>query len=586
MTKKETTTLQYDIHMTEPHKHIFTIALMVKTHQVDHVDFAMPAWTPGSYMIREFARHVVSLSAAAGGHPLEILKIDKHTWRVKTDGSAQLSLTYKVYAFELTVRTSYLDADHAMINGASLFLYPVDRKSDPVKVVLHKPDSWKIIAAGLEPSQEDDCSYLAQNYDQLLDSPIAVGNPSVYPFEVSGIPHKFVVFGTGNPDMDKITSDTAQILSYIHDMFGSVPYDRYYFFLHLLPGSYGGLEHHNSCHMMFDRFKFHKRKEYIRFLGLVSHEFFHCYNVKRIRPLGLGPFDYQKELYSPLHWITEGITSYYDNQFLLCAGTITKDEYLELIADDICKYLNTPGRKIQSTEEASFDQWIKLYRPDENTQNTSISYYLSGSLIAMALDLEIRRLSDQIHSLDDVYRQLWQNYVKTGKGFAVSDFKALCEKTAGTSLGNIWHSLSSTDEIDFDNLLAPYGLKITRSYKNKSEGSRSWLGVVIDDSLKIKKVISGGPADAAGLNTSDELLAVNDIRLNPKNKDELLGTLSLKRNCAFLIARKGDIRKILLKPKIAPHDRYRLVPVNKLSGAQKIRYRNWLGTEPSNEHNG
>ncbi|NOZ08809.1 MAG: M61 family metallopeptidase [FCB group bacterium] len=578
--------IHYTVIIAEPHKHIVTIEMAVDADGAQYADFALPAWTPGSYKIRDFARHIISLTATAGVHALAVHKIDKHTWRVSTGGRSRIILTYQVYAFELTVRTSYLDADHAMLNGASLFLYQVGHQDRPHTVTINKPETWSTISTGLKEILQDKNTFYAETYDLLIDTPIAVGNQQLHKFIVSGVPHEFVIFGSGNFDIHKIIEDTTKILTAAHLMFGSVPYDRYIFFLHLLPDGFGGLEHHNSCHMMFGQFKFRERKDYIRFLGLVSHEFFHTYNVKRIRPQGLGPFNYNEEFYSKLHWITEGITSYYDNQMLLRAEVISIDEYLDLIAEDIRKYQNTPGRLVQTTEESSFDQWIKLYQPDENTQNIVISYYLSGSLIAMALDLEIRRLTRGEKSLDDVYRKLWKEYLKTGLGFTEKHFKTLCERTAGDKLTHIWHYLSSTEELDFEKLLKPFGLRLEKTYKKENAQPGAWFGMELDEKLNITRLYAGAPAWEGGLNKGDELLAVNALRLTPKNKDRRLSELDLKRKAVFLLSRWGSIRKLSVKPRSRPPDRYRLRAFKKPARHQADNYRNWLGADPKDGTDG
>ncbi len=572
--------IHYTVIIAEPHKHIVKIEMTVDAVKTKYLDFALPAWTPGSYKIRDYARHVISLTAAAGNDQLTVEKTDKHTWRVITGNYDRVVLTYQVYAFELTVRTSYLDADHAMLNGAGLFLYLVGHKNRPHSVTIVKPERWQNISTGLEKIPLQKNTFRAENYDRLIDSPIAVGNQQLYNFKVSGIPHEFVIFGTGNYEINKLIEDTVKILTAAHDLFGSVPYKRYIFFLHLLPEGFGGLEHHNSCHMMFGQFKFRERKDYIRFLGLVSHEFFHTYNVKRIRPRGLGPFNYNEEFYSKLHWITEGITSYFDNQLLLRSQVISISEYLDLIAEDIRKYYNTPGRRIQTTEEASFDQWIKLYQPDENTQNIVISYYLSGSLIALGLDLEIRRLSGNKKSLDDVYRTLWKEYQHDGRGFTEKHFKSLCEKTAGSGLEHIWSYLNTTDEINFTKLLKPFGLCLEKTYKKESDQTQAWFGMEIDDKLSITRLYSGAPAWEYGLNSGDELLAVNDLRLTSKNKDRLLSELNLKRKAVFLISRRGSVRKLSVKPRRRPPDRYHLKTIENPDISRKASYRSWLGAEP------
>ena len=550
MTQKN---IQYTVNCHQADTHIFTVKLQVDMVTGKYLDFKMAAWTPGSYLIREYCRNIIEFSAKSGRKSLSYQKINKNTWRVDLDDAPQVTVQYTVYAYELTVRTSFLNADQAVINGASVFLFPSERTNEAMSVKMETPHSWETIKTGLTQEKGKINTFFADNLDQLFDSPIMAGNPTVLPFEASGIPHEYVIFGTGNYDLNKIISDTQKILHSAHGIFGSVPYDNYTFFLHTMDASYGGLEHHNNCHMIFDPWKFSDPKEYIKFIGLVSHEFFHTYNVKRIRPKGLGPFDYDQEFYTNQHWITEGITSYFDNHILLRSGVITAEQYLELIAMDLLRLDNTPGRLFQSVYESSFDQWIKLYRADENSVNSGISYYLKGSLVALCLDLALRKATSGKASLDTVYLKLWKNYLKTGNGFKPEYFLNLCEKTAGTELKSIWQMLSTTDEINFNPVLEAFGLNIHKSYEKPEDKTISWLGIEYDKSnFIIKKILLNSPAWSEGLNVHDEILAVNGARITLTNCDAIIGGLSTRKKTSMLISRRGEIKTISVKPQSKP----------------------------------
>ena len=322
-----------------------------------------------------------------------------------------------------------------------------------MKISIEPFYKWKNISTGLNKIPGEHYTYIAKDLDELIDCPIQIGNHDIIPFRVSGIPHEYAIQGSGNYDINDIIIDTKKIINETMDIFGEIPYDHYTFFLFNRENGYGGLEHQNSCAMIRSKWKYKPRKDYLGFIGLMAHEFFHTYNVKRIRPTELGPFDYDRENYTTQLWIAEGITSYYDNHIPLRAGVINLDEYLEIISKDIKRLESIPGRKLQSISEASFDAWVKHYRPNENSVNTTISYYLKGSLIGLALDLSIRNYTNGKHSLDDVFKILWKNYKKSGKGFTKDEFINICEKLANKNLNEIWSYVNTTKDMNYNEIL-------------------------------------------------------------------------------------------------------------------------------------
>ena len=569
--------------MEKPHTHLFTVQISLTGLSESYQIFSMPVWTPGSYLVRDFCKNVQNVSAYSKNKSLNVTKLNKNTWRVETNNNKKITLKYQVYAFDLTVRTSFLDIDHAMINGASVFMCPNGFEHNRGMLTLEPYFEWSKVTTELTPDKGDKHRFQIENYDQLVDTPIELGNQIIESFKASGINHDYAIIGKGNPDYKTILDDSIKILEEAHKIFRDIPYDHYTFFLYLTDNAYGGLEHKNCCSLIYDRWKFTKREDYIKFMGLVSHEYFHVYNVKRIRPKELGPFDYSKENYTNLLWIAEGMTAYYDNLLLRRSSVINTEEYLKLLADDIQRYEAIPGRYVQSVSESSFDAWIKLYQSNENTINSTISYYLKGSLIALGLDFSIRKHTTNTKSLDDVYKILWDNYKKTNNGFSEDDFINICEQVAGCSLENIWTIVHSKEEFDIDKILSSAGLITLREYKDKKDVNKSTIGIIFDeDKLIIKQISAQSPAYLGGLNVKDEMIAVNDIRLTPKNVKERISSLSIESESNFTVNRDGLLRNIQISPIKLPKNKYSIVPMKNADKLQKSIYENWLNESWNN----
>src|SRR6266550_3062774 len=433
--------ISYTVAMSKPYTHLFEVEVRVKIPanlQVpNESDLVMPVWTPGSYLIREFERHVQDFAADADGRALNWTKVDKDTWRVRTSGARQWRATYRVYANELTVRTSELNSDHAFWNNATLLMYPSGSLNAPSTLRIVAPSGWKI-ATGLPAAPGQQNTFRPENFDILYDSPFEVSNFKELNFQVRGVAHRIVIDGEGNYDPVRLRNEVQKIVAAEVSMFGEMPYHDYTFILHLRSNTGGGLEHLNSTALGFRRFSFSTEKGYQSFLSLVAHEFFHLWNVKRIRPDALGPFDYTKENYTRLLWVAEGITEYYGNLIVRRAGLISNQVYLQHLAQQIQDFQETPGRKVMSAEDASFDSWIKFYRPDENTVNSQISYYDKGELLGLLLDLDIRRRTNNAKSLDDVMRYLYAEFFQKGRNYTPGDFQKACELAAGANLNDFF----------------------------------------------------------------------------------------------------------------------------------------------------
>ena len=423
--------ISYTVSMSKPWTHLLEVEMRLKSSAMPQMaEIQMPVWTPGSYLIREYARHVLDFAAKdTSGNNLTWQKTNKNTWQINSNKANEIVVTYKVYANELTVRTNELNADHAFWNNAALLMNPQGFIGAPSTLKVVPFGTWKI-ATGLPKVDGQENTFRAPNFDVLYDSPFEVGNYNEIAFDVEGKPHRFVIEGDGNYDINKIAKDTAKIVEQAYKIFGEFDYDNYTFILNLRGG--GGLEHLNSTALQFPRLGFTSR--YNGFLSLAAHEYFHNFNVKRIRPDALGPFDYNNENYTKLLWVAEGGTAYYENVLTLRAGLTSDKDFLNGMTQQIQSLQNRPGRFQQSLEESSFDAWIKYYRPDENAINNQISYYDKGDIVNFLLDVEIRKDSNGAKSLDDVMRYLFTEFFKKGRNYTPADYQKTAEMMAGKSL--------------------------------------------------------------------------------------------------------------------------------------------------------
>ena len=571
----------YQVNLKKSQTHIAQVKLKFEINKLEKIYIQMPIWTPGSYKVREFSRHISNEKVSIDGEKRNINRIDKCTWQVDNSNFGKtIEFEYEVYAHEMTVRTSFLDNSQAILNGASIFVYCPDTKDNNIEVEILFPESWKNIVTGLDFDNEAKLIF-AKNYDELIDSPIFIGNADIHNFNIDDKLHQFAIVGKGNHSTEKIMQDTNIIISGIRDIFGELPYDKYVFIAHLYDNQFGGLEHLNSCHIIFDRWQFKDRKKYTRFISLVAHEYFHTFNVKRIRPKELGPFNYQKEVYSEMLWLAEGVTSYYDEYILKRTGIIDKNEYFEMLSSNFSRYFSIPGRSVLSTKGASFLAWIKLYIPDENSINSTISYYLSGGLIALVMDLKIRELTSSERSLDDVFKILWKKFKEDGKGISEVEFFKICKNVCSDDLEDIKSYLNKPKEIDFASAFKPFGIEFVQEYNQEKEESNSWLGVKFNASNKliIQSIESNGPSYLEFLSPGDELIAVNQSRITELNRDQILSSLSTKIKSEFLINRMGDILKIKIKPEKQPYNKFKLIEVKNPSKTQIKLYENWLNSK-------
>jgi predicted metalloprotease with PDZ domain len=572
--------VEYRIDLRARHAHLYDVEARFPVGNGD-VDLILPVWTPGSYLVREFERHVQELTCSSPeGKPLPVRKLDKATWRVDARGAAAVVARYRVYANELTVRSAHLDDSHGFFNGACVFLYHPPLVGAAARVRVEPPDGWRV-TVGLPEDGAAANVFVARDYDQLVDSPFEVGSHELHAFTAQGRPHRVAIWGEAAIARDTLVDDMRKIVDGAAAVFGDgVPYDAYTFLILLAPNQYGGLEHQQSCTLLASPFTFHPRKKYEEFLELVSHEYFHLWNVKRIHPEVLGPFDYQREAYTRCLWVMEGITSYYDRHLLVRAGIQKPEKYLEKLAEELGKIATTPGRKRQSLEEASFDAWIKFYRPDENSINSTISYYLKGGVVALLLDLEIRSRTGGNKSLDDFMRLLWERFGKRNIGFPDDSVQALAEEASGLDLEAFFERhVRGRDDLEVERLLATVGLTVEPD-RGDEEELEPWLGITTRDdhgAVVVAAVLEDGPAQAGGLYAGDELVALDGFRIDSVGFKERLTAKKAGVPLRFDLFRRDQLRAVEITPAARPVEKFKIKPARAATTAEKALYEGWLG---------
>jgi predicted metalloprotease with PDZ domain len=565
-----------------PASHYVEIEAIIPTGGQPCVELAMAVWTPGSYLVREYACHLENVRVRTlDGTCLAVDKSRKNRWRMQTHGADLVQLTYRVYGREMSVRTNWVEADFALLNGAATFLTLVEDPPRPHEVRLILPESWHASVTGLPPASTTEAhAYRAKDFDTLVDSPILAGNPALYAFEVDGKPHYLVNEGEGGVwDGPRSARDVEQIIRAHWQMWGTLPYDKYVF-LNMLTEASGGLEHKNSTVLMASRWHTRTRKNYLDWLSLVSHEFFHVWNGKRLRPIELEPFDYENEAYTKSLWVVEGITSYYTELGLRRAGLCTVDEFLERLSRLIERLQTTPGRLVHALEMASYDAWIKLYRPDENSLNTTISYYTKGAVVAWLLDARMQQATAGARTLDDVLRLAYERYAGA-RGFTPEEFRNVAQDVAGVDLAPWFASvLERTDELDYTDALGWFGLRFTPP---GTAASKAWLGVstrIDQGRLVVTQLPRHTPAWEAGVNVEDEILAIDEYRVRPEQWDTRLEQYRPGDHVSVLLARRDRLFRCQVTLAAEPRKSWQLEVHPEASSTQRQRLATWLREYP------
>ncbi|HEY8026628.1 MAG TPA: PDZ domain-containing protein [Burkholderiaceae bacterium] len=537
--------IHYTIFPKDLAGHLFDVTLTVESPAAEGQVFALPAWIPGSYMIREFARNIVQIRAESGGKKIALTKLDKHSWQAAPCGGP-LRLHYQVYAWDLSVRAAHLDQTHGFFNGTSVFLQVLGQEASKHVVEMLPPageagKKWRVATSlpELKARRYGFGTYVAADYDELIDHPVEMGTFELASFKAHGVQHDMVFTGRiPNLDLARVTADVKKIceaqIAFFEPNTKRAPMQRYVFMTMVTGDGYGGLEHRASTALMCARDELPVKGQpaqsegYRNFLGLCSHEYFHTWNVKRIKPAAFAPYDLRKETYTPLLWVFEGFTSYYDDLMLVRTGLIDQAGYFKTIAKTVNQVLRGSGRHKQSVAESSFDAWVKYYRQDENTPNAIVSYYAKGSLVALALDLTIRQETQGKKSLDHVMRALWATYgrdfysAKGGRGVTEAELEALIEKVSGVNLKRRLDGwVRGTKDLPLAELLAPFGIDVADGAKEAKPG----LGVRTTrdgNDCKLAAVYEGHAAHRAGLSGGDLLAALDGVRVTAGYLDKLL----------------------------------------------------------------
>ena len=597
--------IHYTVLPARPEAHVFRITCRIPDPDPLGQRLSLPAWIPGSYMIRDFAKNVIRLIASAEGHPVTVNKLDKSTWQCEPT-AGPLLVEYEVYAYDLSVRSAHFDRDHAYFNGTSVFLQVHGKEEQPHTVELQSPEyetgrHWQVATSlsrdGAEPWGFG--RYRADDYDDLIDHPVEMAAFRRIDFTAGGIPHHVIISGRHRVDGERLAADLGRICKTHIDLFGELPagIERYLFLVMAVGDGYGGLEHRSSCSLLCSRDDLPQpgmsevTEGYRQFLGLCSHEYFHTWNVKRIKPAAFVPYDLYRETHTRQLWAFEGITAYYDDLTLARSGVIPAESYLELLGQTITRVLRGHGRHLQSVAESSFDAWTRFYKQDESAPNTIVSYYTKGSLVALALDFTIRQATDGHKSLDDLMRRLWHDYGKTGQGVAEGEIERLASELAGTDLGDFFaRYLHGTEDPPlaelFDQVGIEFHLRAARSADDKGGRPLETTGkapvtlgarIVADSAgVRLTHVFENGPAQAAGLSAQDVIVAMDELKVDTARLEKWLANRKPGERLRIHFFHRDELQQATLVLAEAPADTCYLTIDAEADTAQLARRRSWL----------
>jgi len=565
--------IKHLIQMPNPQSHYFdvTTTLDVSKESGRFIELKMAAWTPGSYLIREFAKNVEQVSAHNGNAVLPISKISKNTWRIALQpGIKTVQVHYQVYAYELSVRTSFLDDAHGYINPASVLLYVAKWAKQPQELSIVPHKDFKKVSTALK--NVGGFNFIAKDLDELIDSPIEIGNQQVWNFKVNNIPHQIAFFGQAKVDSLKFIADVTKMAETAQQVVGQHPCDHYVFIIHNILRGTGGLEHLYSTTCSVSRTAYESPAGYQGVLNLLAHEYFHLWNVKRIRPIALGPFDYENENYTHNLWFSEGITSYYADLINLRTKMVAPDAYLNDLAKDIAGVENTPGTQIESAASASWDAWIKYYRPNENSRNSTVSYYDKGALLGGILNMWIIQNTNGSKCLDDVFQLLYKNYyLKQGRGFTDAELENAFSTVAGTSAAGFFKDyIYGVKTPDYAAIFNQFGYTWSDSNVGKSvpfSGFTATAG-------RITSIYKGSSAFVAGLNVGDEIVQVNQAEF--AGLDKLMADKKVGDVLSFRVKRDGLERNFELTLVQTPMKAFAIQPVENPTASQLALRKKWL----------
>lgn len=576
--------LTYQLSMPKPQTHYFKVKFWLTNldyssgRKQGYIDFKLPVWTPGSYLIREYAKNIEGFAANDDetNKALDFDKINKNTWRVKYSGQKSISVSYDVYAFELSVRTSFLDESHGYLNGASVFMFVNDFKNKNAILNIIPFERFKTITTGLSKGQSEN-SFLINDYDQLVDSPIEIGNQKILKFQSSNIPHTVAMYGETKYDEAKLLTQMKLVTETATKIVGEHPCKDYFFLVHNVTQGGGGLEHKNSTTLGVSRNAYLSASGMTSFLSLVAHEYFHLWNVKRIRPIALGPFDYENENYTHALWVAEGLTSYYQNHILQRAGIISTGEYLTGLEKEITSLENSAGQKVQAVTESSWDAWIKHYRPNENSKNATISYYDKGAVLGILLDLTIIDKTNGTKCLDDVMKMLYEKYYKKlGRGYSDDELLATFNEVSGTDLTQFFKDyIFGTMPLPYSSIFETTGIKMVSYNLNDT-----YIGVetkITDNKLIVSAIKRDSPAWDFGLNVNDEILSIDEFRVtaNVESFQKLIQSKKANDTLKIGFVRDGMLKELNLVLATNKNINVKLEQISNPSENQQKRFTKW-----------
>ena len=554
--------VHHELSMPAPETHYFHVETTLTNFEDEKLVIVMPVWTPGSYLVREFPKNVNLVRAKdENGNDLSVHKTSKNKWEIDKGNAKNVTVNYEVYAFELTVRTSFLDKTHGYLNGTSIFTFPEDHQDLGGNLTIIPHSSFKTITAPLAEASDGFSNdnkaktFVFDNFDHLADSPIEIGNQETFTFNAAGVKHNVAIYGPGNYDIEKLKIDMAKIVEATTAVFGQNPNKEYWFIIHNTDSRGGGLEHMNSTTLNVNRWTYGP-EDYIGFLYLVAHEYFHVWNVKRLRPANLVEYDYSNENYTDLLWVMEGFTSYYDELILRRAGFYTEQDYMNVFKRTINYVEGSPGNKVQPVAHSSYDAWIKAYRPNENSRNTNISYYSKGALLAHAIDAMIIKKTKGKKSLDEFMQLLYHKfYEEENTGMTPAELKATMEDFLGDNLDEFFKKyVYGTETIPYAGYFKDLGLEIEQIRETKTS-----MGISMSDNegkLIINAVQSNSAAEGAGLSPNDEIIAFNGFRVDLVSFQDFLGALEVDTEFNLIIVRGDQLMSIDAKMGTIESPRY------------------------------
>jgi predicted metalloprotease with PDZ domain len=579
--------IRYFVSMPEPVSHELHVEMQVPAlPDREVVELVFPAWAPGSYLVRDFVRHVYDLQVSdERGRRVAVERVDKQRFRVRSGGRA-VRVRYRVFAFETSVRTSFLDDSHAFFNGTSVFFFVDGELERPCHLEVAPRRGWQVSTA-LTPVRG---GWSAGGYDELADSPVEVGTHRRLTFQEGGARFEVALYGRTNADPDRLTSELRRIVGATGRIFGGFPFDRYVFIVHALPARGGGLEHARSATLDIAGLSFEDQKGYHGFAELAAHEFFHAWNVKRIRDRVLGPFDYTRENYTRLLWFHEGFTEYMESLVLIRAGLLSPKDYLDELAESWGKYLARPGRNVTPLSELSYEAWIKLYKPADNHLNRTVSYYEKGKWAALTLDLTMREASGGRRGVAELFRRLWRDFGARHRSLGAEDIRAAAEALAGRSLRSYFaRYIDGTEELPVPTLLRRAGIDVVArtAWADEEDAvrarrQRGWTGLTFApggsaERAVVRNVVPRSPAWRAGLTYGDEVIAVDGTRVASGTVARRLADRSPGDRVRVSFFRQDLLRIAILTVGESPDRRWELsLGIGASASARAIR-RGWIG---------